>query len=118
MFSADKVFYQAMTYFLCGKNTSDDYLFKKIMFPLVKCLWTAIDALPPFESEVYACSLNVDRNIYKVGNVISSPSFISCTSLWPLAIESINFEKEGTVFLIKSNKKPPYHLSSKPFPSL
>ena len=104
MFSADRAFYQAMTYYLCGKS-KDDIIFKKIIFPLVKCLWTSIEALPPFESEVYACSLNVNRNIFKVGNIVSSPSFISCTSLWPLAIELINFEKEGTVFLFKSIKK-------------
>ena len=106
MFSADRLFYQAMTYFfLCEKFADYDILLKKRLFPLVKCLWTSIDSLPPFESEVYACSLNVDRKIFTVGNIISSPSFISCTSLWAIAIESINFEKEGTVFLIKSSKK-------------
>ena len=106
MFSANRLFYQAMTYFfLCEKFADYDILLKKRLFPLVKCLWTSIDSLPPFESEVYACSLNVDRKIFTVGNIISSPSFISCTSLWAIAIESINFEKEGTVFLIKSSKK-------------
>ena len=102
MFSADRNFYQAITYYLCGKYSDNEPLFKKIMFPLTKCLLTSIDILPSFDSEVYAFSLNINRKIFTVGNIVSSPSFISCTSLWPVAIESINFEKEGTIFLIKS----------------
>jgi hypothetical protein len=104
MFSADRNFYQAITYYLCGKYSDNEPLFKKIMFPLTKCLLTSIDILPSFDSEVYAFSLNINRKIFTVGNIVSSPSFISCTSLWPVAIESINFEKEGTIFLIKSVK--------------
>ena len=101
MFSADRNFYQAITYYLCGKYSDNEPLFKKIMFPLTKCLLTSIDILPSFDSEVYAFSLNINRKIFTVGNIVSSPSFISCTSLWPVAIESINFEKEGTIFLLK-----------------
>lgn len=105
LFTADRNIYKLITFFLCGQFTEEDFDYQRALYPLVKCLWTSIDVLPPFKAEVYVCAPNVDRKLFTVGNTVSSPSFISCTSLWPVALEGVDFSKSGTVFIIKSEKK-------------
>ncbi|OHT10611.1 hypothetical protein TRFO_20016 [Tritrichomonas foetus] len=103
LYTFDPNVFEIFTYFLTGKVV--DPKIQSIISPFAKNFWTAIDSLPPFNAEVYSCSMNINRRLFAVGNVVSSPTFISATSLWPMAIESINFEKGGTVFIIKSEKK-------------
>jgi hypothetical protein len=102
MYSYEPVICEVIGFYLSGKCSVDDAAVRSTIFPLARSLWTATERLPPFTAEVYAASVNIDRSQFVVGNEVSSPTFISGTSLWPIAVESLNFEKEGTVFIIKS----------------
>jgi ankyrin repeat protein len=103
LYSCDPVICELVSYYLTGRCASDDAELQSTIFPLIKSLLTAVNSLPPFAAEVYAASLNIDRSVFPIGAVVSSPLLLSATSLWPIAVESLNFEKEGTVFIIKSS---------------
>jgi hypothetical protein len=100
LYSCDPVISELVSYYVSGRCPGDEP--STLLFLLGKALLTGIEALPPFVAEVYAASVNVNRALFAEGEVLSSPTLISATSLWPIAIEALNFEKEGTVFLMKS----------------
>lgn len=54
--------------------------------------------------EVYSSFKNLERSHFFVGNSIISQTFTSAVTLWPIAVDALqsNFQKEGTVFIIKS----------------
>lgn len=112
LYTNDRMISEVITRYLCGLLQTNE----SSILPNIKCLWTAIDQLPPFKAEVYTASRNIDRRLFQVGNTVASPAFISATSLWPVALESINFEKEGTVFIIKSFSKGKLISSHSNFP--
>jgi ankyrin repeat protein len=100
LYSCDPIISDLVSYYLCGRCPEGEP--SALLYPLGKALLTAIDTLPSFTAEVYAASVNIDRGVLVEGEVVSSPTLISATSLWPIAVEALNFEKEGTVFIIKS----------------
>ena len=105
LYTCDRNIFEVFTYFICGRCNEYETQLQSIIYPFTKALWTAVEQLPPFKAEVYCCSNSIDRNLFRVGNVVSSPTFVSASSLWPIALESINFQKSGTVFIIKSENK-------------
>jgi hypothetical protein len=100
LYSCDPIISELVSYYLTGRCPGDEP--SVLLFPLGKALLTGIETLPSFVAEVYAASVNLDRAVFGEGEILSSPTLISATSLWPIAVEALNFEKEGTVFIIKS----------------
>jgi hypothetical protein len=100
VYSCDPIISDLISYFLCGRCPGDEPA--ALLFPISKAILTAVEALPVFTAEVYAASTTLDRAVLAEGAVLSSPTILSATSLWPIAVEGLNFEKEGTVLIIQS----------------
>ena len=72
----------------------------------IKYIYESLDLLPNFNREVFIGTDNVlNRNLYKIGNEITWPTFMSGTSLWRIAVENVKEftdKKRGTIFIVKS----------------
>ena len=70
---------------------------------LLKHVVSALRALPPFVGEVFFAADNANRSLFGVGTFVRWPMFLSSTSLWPVATDSLkSFTSGGTVFLVHS----------------
>jgi ankyrin repeat protein/uncharacterized protein YegL len=70
-----------------------------------RLLYTAVDKLPKLDTEVYIGVKDLDRVLFKVGNIVSSPHFVSASSIWRVATEATpQFEDKhrGTVIIVKN----------------
>ena len=65
----------------------------------------SLHKLPSFKNETFFASNAVNRNLYKIGETLLFPVFLSTTSLWRVALENVkdfSSKKQGTVFIVKS----------------
>lgn len=78
-----------------------------IFEPFISTLNRAYHSMPPFSSEVYLATNELDRTMFQIGAQFSWPTFRSASTMWRVALDHVpSFDdktnKKGTVFVIKS----------------
>jgi ankyrin repeat protein len=68
-------------------------------------LMNAMNKIYPFKNEVFVGSDNLNRNMFKIGEIVAFPCILSASSMWRVALNNTpNFTttKNGTILIIKS----------------
>jgi len=69
---------------------------------------SALHNMQPYEGEVFIGSNEVDRNLFKVGDLVKFTCFITGSTLWRVATETCeSFTSKAhkvTIFIVKSKK--------------
>lgn len=89
----------------CNYNTIDYTYYIYSNLNLITPMINAMDKIHPFLGEVFLGSDNIDRNLFKIDQVITFPLFLSCSTMWRVALNNtpeFTTNKKGTVLLIKS----------------
>lgn len=72
----------------------------------LKCFTTALNKIDTYEGEVFLGSNLIDRNNFRIGNVVTNVGFVSTSTMWRVAVEHLDDyqskKKQGNVFIIKS----------------
>lgn len=74
-------------------------------FDFTLLLMNAMRKIYPFTNEVFMGSNDINRSLFKIGETVTFPCFLSTTSMWRIALNNtpeFTTTKKGTILIIKS----------------